>query len=196
MQGSVARVADARRDCRLTRETGGPKCLVSRWYSSREHRLVSGSRRLDYFRKRPTRSLEQAGIQPAPKPSRTWRSCLWMCARTTRCARASKRCPVVAAALTCSSTTPVTSWPAQWRNSHQRKPGLSSRPISLGSSGWSMPFCRPCVDRGVGTSSMSVRSLVCRRFRSSECIAPASLPWKGTQKPYGTKSSRSTFGCR
>jgi NAD(P)-dependent dehydrogenase (short-subunit alcohol dehydrogenase family) len=32
---------------------------------------------------------------------------------------------------------------------------------------------------------------VCRRFRSWASIPPASLPWKGTRKPSGTKSSRS-----
>ena len=44
-------------------------------------------------------------------------------------------------------------------------------------------FCRRCVGRSGGsTSSMSVRSLVFRRFRSLASTPPASLPWKG--KPY------------
>ncbi|HSF14100.1 MAG TPA: SDR family NAD(P)-dependent oxidoreductase [Vicinamibacteria bacterium] len=36
---------------------------------------------------------------------------------------------------------------------------------------------------------------VCRRFRSWGSIPPASSLWKDTQKPYDTKSSRSTFTC-
>ena len=64
----------------------------------------------------------------------------------------------------------------------QRKPGLSSRPTSSASSGWSMRFCRQCVSKNGGTSSTSVRSLVSRRSRFWASIPPASLLWKGTQK--------------
>jgi hypothetical protein len=65
-----------------------------------------------------------------------------------------------------------------WKNSHHKRPRLSSRPTSSASSGWSMRFCRQCVSRRETTSSTLVRSPACRRSRSWASIPPASLPWR------------------
>ena len=140
--------------------------------------------------------FEQAAIQPALKPSRPWRCCLWTCAAMTLSGRASRPVPIQRPPGRADQQRRLTSWPVDWKSSHQRKQGSVRDQFLQRRQDGQRGSAADASAEAWAHHQCQARSLVFRRFRSSASIRPASSLWKVTPRPYATKSSPSTFTCR